>query len=58
MFEYDPVREQMVIDDDDGIDFDFGVGLSENDIGAFSVSKIVWKYCVVVKIWIAMDVLP
>ena len=48
----------MVIDDDDGIDFDFGVGLSENDIGAFSVSKIVWKYCVVVKIWIAMDVLP
>jgi hypothetical protein len=48
----------MVIDDDDGIGFDLSVGLSENDIGAFSVSKIVWKYCVVVKICIAMDVLP
>jgi hypothetical protein len=46
----------MVIDDDDGIGFDLSV--LENDIGAFSVSKIVWKYCVVVKICIAMDVLP
>lgn len=43
MFEYDPVREYMVIDDDDGIVFDLSVGLSENDIGAFSVSKMVWK---------------
>jgi hypothetical protein len=49
----------MVIDDDDdGIVFDLSAELSENDIGAFSVSKMVWKYCVVVKIWIAMDVLP